>query len=98
MEVRREAGFAVVVGCRPVGDGWEVRISERPDVRADYVVRETLQLEPGVTRVELPLADQPLRVHVLGRSRDGRLVRRAVVSGLTRDGWSDRWQRRASAS
>ena len=67
-------------------------------MRADYVVRESLQLEPGVTRVELPLADQPLRVHVLGRSRDGRLVRRAVVSGLTRDGWSDRWQRRASAS
>ena len=98
MELRREAGFAVSWDAVPSVTAWEVRISERPDVRADYVVRETLQLEPGVTRVELPLADQPLRVHVLGRSRDGRLVRRAVVSGLTRDGWSDRWQRRASAS
>ena len=98
MELRREPGFAVAWDGVPSVASWEVRISERPDVRTDYVVRETLQLEPGVTRVELPLADQPVRLHVLGRSRDGRLVRRAVVSGLTRDGWNDRWQRRASAS
>ena len=39
-----------------------------------------------------------LRVHLLGRSRDGRLVRRAVISALTRDSWDERWQRRASAS
>jgi hypothetical protein len=37
-------------------------------------------------------------VHLLGRAANGRLVRRAVISGLTRDNWSDRWQRRASAS
>jgi hypothetical protein len=98
MELRREPGFAVAWDAVPSVTAWEVRISERPDVRADYVVRETRQLEPGVTRVELPLGDQPVRLHVLGRSRDGRLVRRAVVSGLTRDGWNDRWQRRASAS
>ncbi len=98
MEVRREPGFALTWDAVPAVTSWEVRISERPDVRADYVVRETLQLDPGVTRVELPLAEQPVRVHVLGRSRDGRLVRRAVISGLTRDGWNDRWQRRASAS
>ena len=98
MELRREPGLAVAWDAVPSVTAWEVRISERPDVRADYVVRESLQLEPGVTRVELPIADQPLRVHVLGRARDGRLVRRAVVSGLTRDGWNDRWQRRASAS
>lgn len=98
MEVRREAGHAVAWDAVPSVTAWEVRISERPDVRADYVVRDTIQLQPGVTRVELPLADKPVRVHVLGRGRDGRLVRRAVVSGLTRDGWNDRWQRRASAS
>jgi hypothetical protein len=98
MEIRREPGFAVAWDAVSSVAAWEVRISERPDVRADYVVRESLQLEPGVTRVELPLAEQPLRVHVLGRGRDGRLVRRAVVSGLTRDGWNERWQRRASAS
>ena len=98
MDVRREPGFAVAWDGVPSVTAWEVRISERPDVRSDYVVREERQLEPGVTRFELPLADRPLRVHVLGRARDGRLVRRAVVSGLTRDGWNDRWQRRASAS
>jgi hypothetical protein len=37
-------------------------------------------------------------VHVLGRTRDGRLLRRAVISGLTAENWRDRWQRRASAS
>ena len=98
MEVRRESGFAVSWDSVASVATWEVRISERPDVRTDYVVRESLQLEPGVTRVELPLGELPLRVHVLGRGRDGRLVRRAVVSGLTRDGWNERWQRRASAS
>ena len=98
MELRREAGFAVAWDAVSSVATWEVRISERPDVRADYVVRDSSQLEPGVTRVELPLADHPLRLHVLGRARDGRLVRRAVVSGLTRDGWNDRWQRRPSAS
>ena len=75
-----------------------MRISERPDARGDYVVRETRELPAATTSVELPLADLPLRVHLLGRTRDGRLVRRAVISGLTRDSWNDRWQRRASAS
>jgi hypothetical protein len=75
-----------------------VRISERPDVRSDYAVRETRTLAGNVTRMELPLGELPLRVHILGRTRDGRLLRRAVISGLTREGWRDRWQRRASAS
>jgi hypothetical protein len=48
--------------------------------------------------VELALSDLPRRVHILGRARDGRLVRRAIVSALTKDNWDDRWQRRASAS
>jgi hypothetical protein len=39
-----------------------------------------------------------VRVHLLGRGRDGRLVRRAIISALTREGWDERWQRRASAS
>ena len=48
--------------------------------------------------VELELGDTPSRVHLLGRGRDGRLVRRAIISALTREGWDERWQRRASAS
>ena len=60
-----------------------MRISARPDPRGDYVVQETRELAPGETSAELPLGEQPLRVHVLGRTRDGRLLRRAVISGLT---------------
>jgi hypothetical protein len=56
------------------------------------------ELGAGETSAEVPLGPQPLRVHVLGRTRDGRLLRRAVISGLTEDNWRDRWQRRASAS
>ena len=82
----------------PAVTGWELRISARPDPRGDYVVQETRELAAGETSAEVPLGQQPLRVHVLGRTRDGRLLRRAVISGLTEDNWRDRWQRRASAS
>ena len=78
--------------------GWEVRISERPDARSDYVVRDTVALPASGTTVDVPLGELPLRVHLFGRGRDGRLVQRAIVSGLTRETWNDRWQRRATAS
>ena len=78
--------------------GWEVRFSERANARGEYEVRDTLTLPAETTTVEVPLGDKPLRVHLLGRSRDGRLLRRAVISALTRDGWNERWERRASAS
>jgi hypothetical protein len=97
---RRAAGdrLALEWDAAPAVARWEVRFSERPDARAEYVVRKELALPAGTTAVALPLGELPLRVHVLGRSRDGRLVRRAVVSGLTRAGWNERWLRRASAS
>jgi hypothetical protein len=101
MEVRREGTAdtpALAWEPAPAVAHWEVRVSERPDPRADYVVRETLTVSPPATRVELPLGDAPVRVHVLGRSRDGRLLRRALISALTRETWNERWQRRASAA
>ena len=101
MDVRRERrGDAFVLAWDAAAGvaNWEVRISERPDARSDYTVRETLTHEAKETILELPLGDRWLRVHVLGRSRDGRLLRRAVISGLTQEGWNERWQRRASAS
>lgn len=101
MELRRERDgetFRLVWDAAPVVVDWEVRLSERPDARADYVVRDTLSLPADATSVDLRLGDVPLRVHVLGRSRDGRLLRRAVVSSLTRTSWDERWERRASAS
>jgi hypothetical protein len=101
MEVRRQAAGDTVTfswdAAKAVA-GWEVRFSERADARADYVVRDTLTLPPDTTSIEVPLGEHPLRVHLLGRSRDGRLLRRAIVSALTRENWNDRWQRRASAS
>ena len=101
MDVRRERkGNAFVLGwtAEPKVVAWDVRFSERPDVRGDYVVREERTLPGTETSLELELGDTPLRVHLLGRGRDGRLVRRAIISALTRAGWDDRWQRRASAS
>ena len=98
MDVRRSGSSTLVWDPAASVAGWEVRISERPDARGEYVVRETRELPAATTNVELPLTDLPLRVHLLGRTRDGRLVRRAVISGLTRTSWNDRWQRRASAS
>jgi hypothetical protein len=99
LDVRRAKGngFRLVWDASPAVSEWEVRFSERPDVRADYVERETFVLAAGETSVELPLGDKPFRVTVLGRGR-GRLQRRALISGLTRENWQDRWQRRATAS
>lgn len=101
MDVARERqgdGFVLAWTTEPKVASWEIRISERADARADYVVREERTAGAGETRLELDLGDTPLRVHLLGRARDGRLVRRAIISALTREGWDDRWQRRASAS
>jgi hypothetical protein len=77
---------------------WEVRFSERPDARSDYALVETRVLPAETASLELPLGERTLRVHLFGRGRGGRLVRRAIVSGLTRENWNDRWQRRATAA
>lgn len=101
MDVRRQTDgetFTLAWDAAAAVTGWEVRISERPDARGDYVVRETRALPADATAVEVPLGERPLRVHLLGRGRDGRLLRRAVISALTRATWNDRWQQRASAS
>jgi hypothetical protein len=101
MDVRRERSgdsFVLAWAAEPKVVAWDVRLSERPDVRGDYVVREERSLSGPETSLELQLGDTPLRVHLLGRGRDGRLVRRAIISALTREGWGERWQRRASAS
>lgn len=101
MDVRRERTgdtHRLAWDAAPGVTAWEVRVSVRPNPRAEYAVRETLPLPGEATGVDVDLGDATLRVHVLGRDRGGRLVRRAVMSGLTREGWTDRWQRRASAS
>jgi hypothetical protein len=98
MEVRRGDDHTLIWRHEPSVLTWEVRISERPNPRDDYVVRETVELPGASTSFVLDLADLPIRVHLLGRDRGGRLVQRTIVSGLTRETWNDRWQRRATAS
>jgi hypothetical protein len=98
MDVRRDGDATLAWHKEAKVTAWELRISERPDPRGDYEVRESGELPGEATSVELPLGETPLRIHLLGRDRGGRLVRRAIVSGLTRETWGDRWQRRASAS
>lgn len=101
MDVRRESGgdaLTLTWETTPAIAGWEVRFSERPDPRGDYVVRETLNLPATATSVDVPLGQHLFRVNILGRSRDGRLLRRALISSLTRETWNERWERRASAS
>jgi hypothetical protein len=99
LNVRRAEGegYRLVWDAVPTVTEWEVRFSERPDLRSAYVERERFVLAAAETSVELPLGDNPFRVNVLGRGR-GRLQRRALISGLTREGWRDRWQRRPSAA
>jgi hypothetical protein len=94
LDVRREREFVLAWAADRKVASWEVRIAERPDVRSDYVVRDEHELPASVHELELSLGETPMRVHVVGRARDGRLVRRAVLTGVTRATWNDRWQRR----
>jgi hypothetical protein len=75
---------------------WEARLSERPDARSPYVERETLELP--APRLELALTELPTRVALFGRNATGRVVQRALISGLTSSNWHQRWQQRPSAS
>jgi hypothetical protein len=99
LDVRRgeSEGYKLVWNAVPAVTEWEVRFSERTDQRSDYAERETFVLAATETSVKLPLGDNPFRVNVLGRGR-GRLQRRALISGLTRASWRERWRRRPSAS
>ena len=99
LDVRRAEGegYELVWDAVPAVTEWEVRFSERPDQRSDDAERETFVLAAAETSVKLPLGDKPFRVKVLGRGR-GRLQRRALISGLTRAGWRERWRQRPSAS
>ena len=99
LDVRRERQgdvFELSWPAQASVERWEVRIAERSGAKTDYVPLESHELPGSATRFTLPLGDVPLRVHLLGRSRNGRLVRRAIASGLTLASWDERWQRRPS--
>jgi hypothetical protein len=101
MDVRRERdGDRLVLRWdrRPDVLHWEVRVSERVGARGGYEMREERELSGDATELEVSLGEVALRIHLIGRGRGGKLVRRAVMSSLTRESWGDRWQRRASAA
>jgi len=96
LELRRADGYQLEWPAEPGVERWEVRIAQRSGAKSDYVALDSHELPGSTTKLALPLGDVPLRVHVLGRSRNGRLVRRAIASGLTQGSWAERWQRRPS--
>lgn len=101
LDVRRDVANGTVTlswDPLPAVKAWEVRMARKADARSDYEPDETLTLPPEVTRVDLPLDERPLRVSVIGQARDGRPVRRVLISALTTENWNDRWERRATAS
>ena len=77
---------------------WTIRVSVRPDPRQDYVEGELLTLAPSTVRFDVELDELPRRIQVYGLARDGRIVRRAVVSALTSGNSSAQWKRQATAS
>jgi hypothetical protein len=101
MDVRRQVeGETYSLAWDPASGvvEWEIRIGSRADERSDYVQLETRSLPSETNRLELPGTDATFRIHIIGRGRGGKLLRRAVVSGLSRDNWNERWQKRPSAS
>lgn len=99
MSVRaREQGGGVVLEWEPVRGvtAWEARIADRPDARSPYTDRETVRL--SAPTLELRLDGLPQRISITGRNAAGRIVQRAVVSGLTDANWRQKWQQRASAA
>ena len=99
MSVRaREDEGAVVLEWDPIRGvtSWDARIADRPDARSPYTDRATRTLDRP--RLELDLDDLPKRVSITGRNAGGRIVQRAVISGLTTANWRQKWQQRASAS
>jgi len=94
----RASGNGVVLewdAVRGVGE-WDARVADRPDARSPYTDRETRKLTEA--HLELQLSDLPQRVSITGRNATGRIVQRAVISGLTTENWRQKWQQRASAS
>jgi hypothetical protein len=101
MDVRRDgdSGSATLSWDKAAGvTTWDVRVSRRPSARAAYAAEEERSLPAAETTVSLTLEELPIRVHLLGRGNAGQLLQRALISGLTRDNWNERWQRRATAS
>ena len=77
---------------------WRLRVSVRPDPRRDYVEGEVVTLPATSTSFAVDLDEHPRRIQLYGHARDGRVVRRAVISALTSGNSGAQWKRQATAS
>ena len=77
---------------------WTLRLSTGPDPRSDYVEAEVATLPARSTSFVTRLDENPRRIQLYGHARDGRIVRRAVSSALTRGNSGAQWKRQATAS
>jgi hypothetical protein len=77
---------------------WTLRVSLRPDPRRDYVEGDVVTLPATARSHEVALDEHPRRIQLYGHARDGRIVRRAVVSALTSANAGSQWKRQATAS
>ena len=77
---------------------WRVRVSVRPDPRQDYVEGEVVILPIAATSLAVELDEHPRRIQLYGHARDGRIVRRAVISALTSGNSGTQWKRQATSS
>ena len=76
---------------------WTIRVGIRADPRRDYLGGEVVTLPAGATSFAVELDEHPRRIQLYGHARDGRIVRRAIVSALTRGNSGAQWKRQASA-
>ncbi len=76
---------------------WTLRVSTRPDPRQDYVDGEPIALPAATLSFEISLDEVPRRIQLYGHARDGRIVRRAVISALTSGNSGAQWKRQSTA-
>lgn len=93
-----EAGLELAWDRDAAVTEWTVRVSARPDPRQEYVEGELVTLPPGTTEFSVDLDDAPRRIQIYGSARDGRLIRRAVVSALTSGNSRSQWKRQSTSS
>ena len=101
MAVRKKPtakGLELAWDVAPGVTDWRLRVSVRPDPRQEYVEGETLALPADATSCDVELDEHPRRIQLYGHARDGRIVRRAVISALTSGNSGAQWKRQATAS
>jgi hypothetical protein len=101
MAVRKQqvdGGLELSWDTAPAIVEWRLRLARRPDPRRPYVDDDSETLRAGTTSFVIALDEVPRRVQITGRARDGRVMRRAVISGLTRENGGAQWKRQSTAS